>query len=74
MPRLLCRICRYAVPMTAHIANKLTTYLHCTQGVPGAPFRTECLVFMREPGAEDEWPNMRLRGQMPTRYPIISAV
>jgi len=48
-------------------------YLHCMQGVPGAPYRVECSVFVREPGADDEWPNVHLRGAMPTRYPIISA-
>jgi hypothetical protein len=73
VPRIVCRICRYAVPMTARIANLLTMYLHCTQGVPGAPLRTECMMFMREPGADDEWPSIRLRGQMPTRYPITAA-
>jgi hypothetical protein len=59
--------------MSARIANALVMYLHCTQGVPGAPFRTECLVFVREPGADDQWPSIRLRGQLPTRYPIIAA-
>jgi hypothetical protein len=59
--------------MTARIAGVLQTYPHCQQGVPGAPYRTECMVFVREPGADDEWPNVRFRGQMPTRYPIIAA-
>ena len=59
--------------MMAHVANVLTSYLHCTQGVPGAPYRVACSVFMREPGADDEWPNVRLRGAMPTRYPVIVA-
>ena len=72
VPRFLCRICRFSQPMTAIVANVFTMYLHCTQGVPGAPLRTECMVFMREPGADDEWPDVR-RGQVPTRYPIISA-
>jgi hypothetical protein len=72
MPRILCRICRYSQPMTARVANVLTVYLHCMQGVPGAPYRVACPVFMREPGADDEWPDVRLRGQLPTRYPIIS--
>jgi hypothetical protein len=73
MPRFLCRICSYAVPMTARVANVRVVYLHCTQGVPGAPYRVECRVFVREPGADDEWADVRLRGQMPTRYPIIAA-
>jgi hypothetical protein len=61
--------------MTARIANVLTVYPHCTQGVPGAPFRVECMVFMRAPGADDEWwPNVRLRGQVPTQYGIIIPV
>lgn len=59
--------------MTARVANVLTMYLHCTQGVPGAPSRTERMVFVREPGADDEWPDVRLRGQLPTRYPTILA-
>jgi hypothetical protein len=42
--------------------------------VPGAPFRVECMVFMRAPGADDEWPNVRLRGQVPTQYGIIIPV
>jgi hypothetical protein len=67
-------ICHYSQPMSARIANVLTMYLHCTQGVPGAPMCTECMVFVREPCADDEWPSGRLRGHLPTRYPIISAV
>ena len=73
MPRFLCRICRYTMPMSARVANVLTAYLHCTQGVPDAPYRVQCPVFVRELGADDEWPNVRMRGQMPTRYPVISA-
>jgi hypothetical protein len=73
VPRFLCRICRFSQPMTAIVANVFTMYLHCMQGVPGAPYRTECLVFAREPGADDEWPHARLRGQLPTRYPVIVA-
>ena len=65
--RYLCRICGYAMPMTVRVAT-LTVYLHCMQGVPGAPYRVECPVFVREPGADDEWP--RLRGREPTRYAI----
>jgi hypothetical protein len=73
MPRFLFRIRRYSTPMSAIVANVFTVYVHCTQGVPGAPYRTECLVFVREPDADDEWPDVRLRGQMPTRYPMIEA-
>ncbi len=39
MPRILCRICAHAMLMTARVANVMTTYLHCWQGVPGAPYR-----------------------------------
>ena len=67
MPRFLCRVCRYAHPMSAFVANVFTVYLHCRQGVPGAPYRTECMLFVREPGTDDEWPDVRLRGQLPTR-------
>ena len=75
MPRILCRICRYVTPMTARVAGVTTMYLHCTQGVRGAPYRIACSVFVREPGADDEWPSVRLRGSMPTRYgAILSAV
>jgi hypothetical protein len=73
VPRFLCGICRFSTPMSAFVANVFTVYLHCRQGVPGAPYRTVCMIFQREPGADDEWPNVRPRGQMPTRYPIISA-
>ena len=73
MPRFLCSICRYEHPMSARIADLLTTYLHCRQGVPGAPYRVECPVFQREPGADDVWPDLSLRGQLPTQYPIIAA-
>jgi len=38
MPRFLCRICRYSTPMSTRIAHALVMYLHCTQGMPGAPF------------------------------------
>jgi len=62
VPRILCHICRYAVPTTARIANVLTTYLRCAQGVPGAPYRVECMVFEREPGADDEWTSGRVCG------------
>jgi hypothetical protein len=53
--------------MSARVANVFLVYLHCRQGVPGAPLRTECTVFVREPGNHDEWPDIRLRGQLPTR-------
>ena len=69
--RYLCLVCGYATPMVARMANVLTTYLHCSQGVPGAPQRVRCPVFVREPGADDEWP--RVRGILPTRYPMIVA-
>ena len=49
------------------------TYLHCMHGVPGAPFRTEYTVFVREPRADDVWPDVRLRGQSKVRYTVISA-
>ena len=63
MPRFLCRICSYAHRMSALVANVFVVYLHCRQGVPGAPYRTECMVFVRERGADNEWPDARLRGQ-----------
>ena len=59
--------------MSARIAKMLTVYLHCAQGVTGAPYREECPIYVREPGADDEWPNVRLRGLLPTCYRIISA-
>lgn len=57
--------------MMARVANVVTVYLSCTQGVPGAPRRIACPVFEREPGADDDWP--RARGVFPTRYPVLSA-
>ena len=59
--------------MSALVANVFVVYLHCRQGVPGAPLRTECMLFVREQGADDEWPDVRLRGQLSTRCSIISA-
>jgi len=38
-----------------------------------APARVECPVLMREPGTDKEWSDVRMRGQMPTRYPTTSA-
>jgi hypothetical protein len=73
MPRILCCICRFAMPMIARIAGTTTSYLHCRQGVVGAPYRVECPTFQREPGADDDWPSVRLRGRTPTRYAIITA-
>ena len=74
MPRYLCQICHFATPLMGYIANVLTLYLNCTQGVRWAPYRIECPVFMREPGPpDDEWPGVRLRGSSPTRYPMIEA-
>jgi hypothetical protein len=73
MPRFLCRICRYTMPMTARVANVLTVYLHCMQGVPGALYRVECTVFVREPGANDERPDVRMCGRTTMAYVAIDA-
>lgn len=73
MPRILCGVCRYTVPMTASVAGVTRTYQHCMQGVRGAPYRVARPVFVRETGADDEWPSVRLRGSLPTRYPMIVA-
>jgi hypothetical protein len=64
MPYILCAICRYARRMIARVAGMTTMYQQCTHGVSGAPYRTECPVFVRE-GADDEWPSVRLRGRLP---------
>ena len=73
MPRYLCQICHFATPLMGYVANVLRLYLHCTQGVRGAPYRIEGPIFLREQGADDEWPSVRLRGSLPTRYPIFEA-
>ena len=39
-------------------------YLRCRQAVTGAPYRVECPVFVREPGADDLWRDVRLRGSV----------
>ena len=70
MPRFPCRL---AHPMSALVADVFVVYLHWRQAVPGAPHRVECMLFVREPGADDEWADVRLRGELPTRYSIISA-
>jgi hypothetical protein len=72
MPRFLCHISRFGTPLSCNVANVLMS-LHCTQGVPSAPYRVGCSVFVREPGANDEWPVVRPRGVMPTRYAVIAA-
>jgi len=72
MPRFLCCICRYTTPMTALVANVLTHYLHCMHGVPGAPYRTECMVLCAS-RAPTTSADVRLRGQMSTRYPVFTA-
>lgn len=36
-------------------------YLHCIKACR-APYRTECSVFVREPGADDVWLDVRMRG------------
>ena len=47
-------LCLWSVQMLVRIAGLTDTHLHCTQGVPGAPLRYACPVFMREPGADDD--------------------
>jgi hypothetical protein len=54
--RVLCLVCHYAAPQFARIGCALGFYLHWPQGVPGAGTRTACPLFMREPGADDDWP------------------
>ena len=68
MARILCLMCRYAVPQLARVASELTAYLHCLHGVPGAGSRTACAVFMREPGADDDG---SARDRLPGRWPIV---
>lgn len=67
MARILCLICRFASPQYALLANIATVYLHCLQGVPGAPTRTACLRFEREPGADDDMLVLGVR----LRYPVL---
>jgi hypothetical protein len=67
MAQVLCLLCRFAMPQYARIANTLTVYLRCVQGVPGAPTRVDCSRFMREPGADDDAPVRPAR----LRYPVF---
>jgi hypothetical protein len=60
--------------MVGYVANVLPLYIALHSRVRGAPYRTECPVFMREPRADDEWPFVRVRDQMPSPYPMIEAV
>jgi len=39
--------------MMTRVAGALTMYLHGRQGMPGAPQRSECLVFVRDSGLGD---------------------
>jgi len=50
----LCPICHWSVSQLARIAGALSVHLRCTQGVPGAPLRRSCPVFMREADADDD--------------------
>ena len=59
----LCPLCHWLTPMPGRIAGVLTIYMHCMQGVPGAPLRERCLAFLREPGADDDRPRRRPPGR-----------
>ena len=50
----LCPLCRWSASQLAIVAGEFVARLACRQGVPGAPLRLACSVFMREPGADDE--------------------
>jgi hypothetical protein len=50
----LCPICYWSVSQLVRIAGALTVHLRCPQGVPGAPVRENCGVFMRATGADDD--------------------
>ncbi len=50
----LCPFCRWSASQLAIVAGEFVARLACRQGVPGAPLRLACSVFMREPGADDE--------------------
>ena len=64
MPPILCRVCRYFVPLPAVVAGVRTVVYHCFQGVPRAGTRTRCPVFMREPGADEKEPFfLRIAGE-----------
>jgi hypothetical protein len=57
--RILCQFCHWSQPQLVQIAGVLTSHLHCRQGVPGAPQRESCRVFMRATTADDEEPARR---------------
>ena len=54
--------CRNWCGLPAHSA----VHLRCTQGVPGAPLRLDCGVFMRATGADDDRPSRK-----PGRWAIV---
>lgn len=60
--RALCPLCRWSASQFANVAGKFVVHLACRQGMPGAPLRLACSVFMREPGADDEF-RPRRRGR-----------
>jgi len=62
----LCPICHWSVSQLVRIAGTLAVHLRCTQGIPGAPLRNSCPVFMRETGADDDVPRQR-----PGRWQIV---
>ncbi len=50
----LCPLCRWSASQLAIVAGAFVARLACRQGVPGAPLRTSCPVYQREPGADDD--------------------
>jgi hypothetical protein len=62
----LCPICHWSVSQLVRIAGTLAVHLRCAQGVPGAPTRRDCGVFMRATGADDD----RLH-RKPGRWQIV---
>jgi hypothetical protein len=62
----LCPICHWSVSQLVRIAGTLAVHLRCAQGVPGAPLRDYCRVFMRATGADDDRPTRK-----PGRWAIV---
>jgi hypothetical protein len=51
-----CPICHWSVSQLVRIAGTLAVHIRCVQGVPGAPWRHQCGVFVRATGADDDRP------------------
>jgi hypothetical protein len=55
----LCRHCRYSAMVAVIVTGIRSMALHCRQGVPGSPRRSDCPIYQREPGSDDDLVKLR---------------